>query len=308
MPLPFACPHCGEMTLVDDEFAGHSGPCIGCGRTIVVPRFASPRPATAPAGAASPASAYPGMPQVNPRQRFLFLTLLGVGTTVAVIALLAILFRPVVEYSRANSHRRQCAANLRKIGVALLSYEQKYGSLPPAYVEDKDGNRLHSWRVLILPFLGPEESALYDEYNLKESWESPQNRLLADRIPAVFRCPADEPENPGSENETSYLVIVGKGTAFPGATTVSRKDINDDHRQTIYVVEASATRILWTEPSDLTDVMQGWQIGSELGGNHRRGVNVLLSTGEVRFLPEHMDSQDLRAMSTINGNEVMAEY
>jgi hypothetical protein len=306
MPLPFACPHCGEMTLVDDEYAGHSGPCIGCGRTIVVPRFASPRPAGPPG--AIPASAYPGMPQVSPRSRLLFLTLVGVGATVAVLALLAIIFQPVMAYSRANAHRRQCAANLRKIGVALLAYEQKYGSLPPAYVEDKAGTRLHSWRVLILPFLGPEESALYEEYDFRQSWDSPHNRLVADKIPAVFRCPADEPEYPENANETSYLVIVGKGTAFPGATTVCRKDINDDHRQTIYVVEANATKILWTEPSDLSDVMQGWQIGTELGGNHNRGANVLFSTGEVRFLREETDTQDLRAMSTINGNEPIAEY
>lgn len=307
MPLPFACPHCGEMTLVDDEFAGHSGPCIGCGRTIVVPRFASPRPA-GPAGAAIPASAYPGMPQISPRRRLLFLTLVGVGATVAVMALLAILFQPVVEYSRANSHRRQCAANLRKIGMALLAYEQKYGSLPPAYVEDKDGTRLHSWRVLILPFLGPEESALYAEYNLKEPWDSAQNKLVADKMPSVYRCPADEPEYPENANETSYLVIVGKGTAFPGATTVSRKDINDDHRQTIYVVEVNATKTIWTEPSDLQDTAQGWQIGSEWGGNHSHGANVLFSTGEVRFLRDNLESQDLRAMTTINGNEPIPEY
>ena len=41
MPVPFACPHCGEQTLVDEQFAGRSGPCIGCGKLIVVPYFYS---------------------------------------------------------------------------------------------------------------------------------------------------------------------------------------------------------------------------------------------------------------------------
>lgn len=307
MPLPFACPHCGELTLVDDEFAGHSGPCIGCGRTIVVPRFATPRPA-GPAGAAIPASAYPGMPKVNPRSRLIFMLLVGIGATVAVCALVTILFQPVLEYSRAGAHRRQCAANLRKIGAALLAYETKYGSLPPAYVEDKEGNRLHSWRVLILPFLGPEETELYGEYNFKESWDSPGNKLVADKMPAVFRCPGDTPELPESANDTSYLVVVGKGTAFPGKTTVSRKDINDDHRQTIYVLEANATKVVWTEPSDLIEGSQSVEIGTDVGGNHHGGVNVLLSTGEVRFLRDNTDVQDLRAMTTINGNEPIPEY
>ena len=234
MPLPFACPHCGELTLVDDEFAGHSGPCIGCGRMIVVPRFASPRPA-GPAGAAIPASAYPGMPQISPRRRFLFLTLIGVAATVALLALLTILFQPVLEYSRAGSQRRQCAANLRKIGVALMAYEDKYGTLPPAYVEDKDGNRMHSWRVLILPFFGPEEKALYGEYNMAEGWDSKQNMLVAAKMPAVYHCPADEHDETENENDTNYLVYVGKQSAFPGATSIHHRQISDDQRQTIYV-------------------------------------------------------------------------
>ena len=305
MPLPFACPHCGELTLVDDEFAGHSGPCIGCGRMIVVPRFAAPRP-PGPAGAAIPASAYPGMPKVSPRQRFLFLTLIGVAASVALIALLAVLFQPVLEYSRIASHRRQCAANLRKIGVALLAYEQQYGTLPPAYTEDKDGNRMHSWRVLILPFLGPEENALYSEYRLNEAWDSDHNKLLFAKMPAVYRCPADEIDA-DHENDTSYLVYVGKQSAFPGTTTVSRKEILDDQRQTIYVIEAKGTSVVWTQPGDLQEGQQGLEQGVDVGGNHNHGLNVLLSTGEVRFLRDDVDAQQLRAMTTINGGETLPD-
>lgn len=309
MPLPFACPHCGELTLVDDEFAGHSGPCIGCGRMIVVPRFAAPRPA-GPAAAAIPASAYPGMPQISPRRKFLFLSLIGVAATVALIALLTVLFQPVLHYSRVASHRRQCAANLRKIGVALMAYEQQYGTLPPAYTEDKDGNRMHSWRVLILPFLGPEENVLYAEYNLKEGWDSKQNMLVAAKMPAVYHCPADEHEAPENENDTSYLVYVGKQSAFPGTTTVSRNQITDDQRQTVYVFEAKASSVGWTQPNDLEEGRSSLDPGVDVGSEHSHGMNVLLSTGEVRFLREEFGAQELRAMSTINGgaSEVLPEF
>jgi len=37
MPIPFRCPHCGHETLVDDAYAGSSGPCASCGRTVVMP-------------------------------------------------------------------------------------------------------------------------------------------------------------------------------------------------------------------------------------------------------------------------------
>jgi hypothetical protein len=37
MPIPFACPHCGRQTLVEDKFAGKSGACVACGKPIFVP-------------------------------------------------------------------------------------------------------------------------------------------------------------------------------------------------------------------------------------------------------------------------------
>jgi hypothetical protein len=38
MPINFICPHCGRTSMVADEYAGQSGPCAGCGKTITVPR------------------------------------------------------------------------------------------------------------------------------------------------------------------------------------------------------------------------------------------------------------------------------
>ena len=37
MAIEFTCPHCQVKTLVEEEFAGQSGPCYSCGKTVVVP-------------------------------------------------------------------------------------------------------------------------------------------------------------------------------------------------------------------------------------------------------------------------------
>ncbi|MBN2294757.1 MAG: hypothetical protein JXM70_20175 [Pirellulales bacterium] len=37
MPIDFTCPHCGTRTNVADEYAGMSGPCATCGKTIKIP-------------------------------------------------------------------------------------------------------------------------------------------------------------------------------------------------------------------------------------------------------------------------------
>jgi hypothetical protein len=37
--------------------------------------------------------------------------------------------------------------------LAVLTYEAQYHCFPPAYIPDKDGKPMHSWRVLMLPYL-----------------------------------------------------------------------------------------------------------------------------------------------------------
>jgi len=49
MPIQFRCPHCGLETNVADEYAGQSGPCSGCGKTVTVPPLAGGIPFAPPA-------------------------------------------------------------------------------------------------------------------------------------------------------------------------------------------------------------------------------------------------------------------
>ena len=44
----------------------------------------------------------------------------------------------------------------------MQSYHQKHGCFPPAYIADENGKPKHSWRVLILPFMGYGQ--LYSQY------------------------------------------------------------------------------------------------------------------------------------------------
>jgi transcription elongation factor Elf1 len=39
MPFEFTCPFCHHRTKVDDRFAGQAGPCVSCGREVVMPRY-----------------------------------------------------------------------------------------------------------------------------------------------------------------------------------------------------------------------------------------------------------------------------
>ena len=104
----------------------------------------------------------------------------------------------------------QCANNLKQIGLALHAYHERYGVLPPAYVADANGRPMHSWRVLLLPFL--EQQSLYDWYDFREPWDGPHNIKLLNNTPSCYICPS---RLSYPTTVTSYVAITGPGTMFP---------------------------------------------------------------------------------------------
>jgi hypothetical protein len=88
----------------------------------------------------------------------------------------------------------QCANDLKQIAMALHCYHQQYGMLPPAYLADATGRPMHSWRVLLLPFL--EAQSLYDQYDFREPWNGPNNSKLLTKMPYFYSCPSQPPTPP----------------------------------------------------------------------------------------------------------------
>ena len=95
---------------------------------------------------------------------------------------------------QAAAEKEACRQNLNKIALALEGYQTKYKVYPPPVVFDRQGQPLHSWRVLILPYLDKEDEKLYSEFKLDEPWDSPHNSKLTLRMPKAYACPCD----PGS--------------------------------------------------------------------------------------------------------------
>ncbi len=239
-------------------------------------------------------------------------TLTALVVTIVIIVLLMValsvggilvaLLLPAVQAAREAARRASCLNNMKQIGLAMLIYEKTNGSFPPAYTVDENGQPLHSWRVLLLPYM--EQEALYDQIKLDEPWDSPHNRALADLIPGEYSCPS-ETGPPGQQ--TSYAVITGPGTVFNGAETVSTRDIIDGTSRTILVVEASGAGINWMEPRDIPIEQLDGEIndpsGQGIRSDHVGVVNVLHCDGSVHSLFEGLDAESIKAMSTIAGGE-----
>lgn len=292
MPIHFSCPYCGETTLVDEPFAGHTGPCVNCGRLVTVPS-ATP--------GYSLRSAVKSMNRSN-WQAAVVIGLFLIGIGIAFYSFYQAIGKPALIAANQAAGKRTCANNLRKIGQAILAYQAAHaGAFPPAYTVDAAGKPLHSWRVLILPYLGPEGQTLHQLLSLNEPWDAPQNIMLAARMPRVFASPLDP--NALNMHESNYFVITGKGTMFPDAAPRILSEIVDGQATTLLVVEAKSNGKSWMEPVDLKSQTIDYQIGGDLGGNHASGMNALFANGEVHFLHDSTTATDIEAMATVSGGE-----
>lgn len=174
------------------------------------------------------------------------------AATVIGLLLLGQLFYPSLDGAREAILRSDCEDNLRKITLAIHEYESKYGHIPPPYSIADDGTPLHSWRVLLLPFLG--EQSLYDEIDLDKPWDDPANIPFHDRMPEVYCCPAVKYHSKwgSSGNTTAYIVVVDAGTPWNSISPPSLAQISnaDGLSRTIAIVESENHRIPWMSPSD----------------------------------------------------------
>jgi hypothetical protein len=199
---------------------------------------------------------------------------------------------------REAARRSQCNSHLKQIAVALHSYHDTYGEFPPAFLGDEDGQPMHSWRVLILPWL--EQAALYDQYDFEQPWDGPNNRRLLAQMPYVYQCPSDARRRQRPSEWTNYVAVVDPRTAWPGAKSTKLSDFTGGTANTILVLEDQSREILWMEPRDLT-----WDDATsaltsqdrQMGGVHRRedffyeysgGRQAALVDGSVRYLFDGM--------------------
>jgi hypothetical protein len=242
----------------------------------------------------------PGEPTPLPRRGLRITTLMVLVLVVG--GGLGLLIRSVNQ-AREAAKTAACVCNLKQIGLALHNYHEVYGSFPPAYVADTTGKPIHSWRMLILPFM--ESSTLSNSYSMAEPWDGPNNRKLLDQRPSYYDCPSRS----CGPRFTSYVAIVGPGTAFPGAGSTKLGDFRDGTSQSILIAEVANVDIPWTEPRDLDVRTMSWIINDPskpaISSFHDRAPTLLFADGSVRGFRKFPSPAILKALTTIDGGDAV---
>ena len=216
--------------------------------------------------------------------------------------LLATLFLAINDAHPPN-RRNQCFNRIRQIAVAINNYESVHGHFPPPYIADENGTPMHSWRVLFLPYI--EEQALYDQYYFSKPWNHPDNLKLAANMPDVYRCPSDD--SAIADVTTSYVAVVGQDTMWSPTGVRQVGDISDGLSKTLLLVESTSSRTHWMAPRDadvnLIDTEAKAGATHLLNSPHTGGSVCSFCDATVKFIPDDLSAEQLKAMSTIDGGE-----
>lgn len=233
-------------------------------------------------------------------------SLVEIAAVLSIIAIIVGLVVPAIGSLHGPARRMQCPNNLKQLSLALLEYENAYGSFPPAYTVDAKGNRLHSWRTLILPFI--EQQAMYSKIDLSKPWDHPINAKFNSVDIPVFKCPSCGGPPAVPPGSSTYVVVDDPSGIFNGSNATKMAQIRDGTSNTLLIVEVDAKRVVpWMSPDDIS--MKAF-LKAKFRSGHTGGANCALADGAIHFMPSPknsgVDEYAVKALVSKAGGEELA--
>ncbi|BBO33250.1 DUF1559 domain-containing protein [Lacipirellula parvula] len=216
-----------------------------------------------------------------------------------VIAMLLLSMGDAREAARRNS----CRNNLKQIGLGLQMYANVHGHYPPAYTTDAEGNRLHSWRTLIVPYMEDWEG--YRSIDFTKPWNDPANAKAANAVMECYQCPSvafDDPKSP----LTTYLAVVTPESAIRAANSRTPDELEKVAANALLVIDApKENAVHWMSPEDVDETaLFGMFAGDEPKSQHPiDSFLALFADGHTQLLSKQTDPNSLRAMTTISAED-----
>jgi hypothetical protein len=183
------------------------------------------------------------MPIINKSIKIKYFIIIIIIVQIILFVSINVLKNKRADFNRALS--LSCKTNLTNIYIALNNYHDSCGCYPPAITVDTQGNPMHSWRTLIIPYF---PNSIYNPYNYDEPWNSPSNISVIKSMPSYYSCPNDLGKN--NLLYTNYVAVIGPKTVFPGAKSTRRNDFQKNTNP-IMLIEVNNSKIIWTQPIDI---------------------------------------------------------
>jgi prepilin-type N-terminal cleavage/methylation domain-containing protein/prepilin-type processing-associated H-X9-DG protein len=218
-------------------------------------------------------------------------TLLELLVVIAILSILMGMLLSAVQQARAAADRLKCQNNLKQIGLALHTYHDRHGLLPPGHSSLSPKNPLpwSGWPLALLPDL--EKLALFANaqaaYRLTRNpfLNPPHTELMT--VVAIYVCPSDARAASAQRalvsgrmaGFTDYLGVSGKNYATDDGvlyqdSQVRFADVTDGISNTLLVGERPVS----------TDFQYGWWYAG-IGQKFTGSGDMILGIREVNLLP-----------------------
>ncbi len=198
----------------------------------------------------------------------------------------------VVRNVRHSARTVTCNGQLRLVSLLVHRYASEHGKLPRPVTRDSSGRALQSWRLSVIQI--HEYLDFSKHMDVEAPWTAPANReflkTFDDSI--LFNCPSVS----RSDGITTYLAIVGKGTAWDINTDVA--DIRDE---TLLIVEWPNSDIYWAEPRDITlDEFSSMLKNDQFRTEHSDSLRCVDWSGTVHEIPlDNSSLQKVRKLALV---------
>jgi hypothetical protein len=110
------------------------------------------------------------------------------------------------------------------------------------------------------------------------------------------------------EGSTSYLALVGDHQPLHPSKSRNFDELTDGTSNTLLVAEVPPDQAVpWMAPTDL-DIDTLITTATSVHPHHTGGFQAVLCDGSVRFISSNIDPLTLRALSTIDANDVVGDF
>jgi hypothetical protein len=196
---------------------------------------------------------------------------------------------------------RVLGENLHNIGFAFHEEHDKSGSICRAFSANEKKEKLLSWRVHLLPFVGEKE--LYTKFKLDEPWDSAHNKKVFEEnpIPVVY---AMEGVDRTKEKFTRFQVFTGSNSIFDSAQQPLKIYEFRDGTSNTGLVFLADKAVEWTKPTDLQFDAKGDTHIDKLWFDKSGITLISMADGSVQIVKKKtLKESDLKAAITPNGGE-----
>ena len=219
-----------------------------------------------------------------------------------VASVLATMAEAAKASAQVAARASQDKNTLKQIGLAFHNYHDVYKTFPVADNPKwfgKDEQPLMSWRIHILPFM--DQAPLYNRLNMEEAADSDQNKPILENAEYPYRSVSDE-EQPKT---TRFRMFSGEGTLLPGGKGARIRDIIDGTSNTILAIQVGPQKAVPWHQTKTGIPIDSKKLLEELGKPGPNGYLVLFCDGSVQTLPGDITAEQLKALVTINGGEIV---